>query len=143
MTTRTALLAAIAVAAAASCLETRSAHAWQRIISYQSKDDLFANYYVGPGPSGTAAQMYVSPRPVPPHVGWTYTTYQPFMPHEYMYKHTRSHYAWNPGAGWSRAKIRYRTHGLRLDHAAWNLNGEDTWPHYLPGVGGYYWNAHH
>ena len=143
MTTRTALIAALAATVAAACLETPSANAWQRIISYQSKQDLFANYYEGPDPSGTAAGMYISPRPVPPHVGWTYTTYQPYMPHEYMYKHTRSHYAWNPGAGWSRAKIRYRTHGLWLDHAAYNLNGEDTWPHFLPGVGGYYWNRYH
>jgi hypothetical protein len=146
MTTRTALVAALAASVAAACLDTPKADAygaWRRIISYQSKQDLFANYYEGPDPSGTAAQMYISPRPVPPHVGWTYTTYQPFMPHEYLYKHTRSHYAWNPGAGWSRAKIRYRTHGLRCQHCAWNLNGEDTWPHMVPGIGGYYWNAHH
>jgi hypothetical protein len=146
MTTRTAFVAALAASVAAASLEAPSAHAYglgRRVISYQSKQDLFYNYYVGPNPSGTAAQMYVSPRPVPPHVGWTYTTYQPLMPHEYLYKHTRSHYAWNPGAGWSRAKIRYRTCGLYCDHKAWLLNGEDTWPHYWPGVGGYYWNAHH
>ena len=58
------------------------------MISYQDKRDLFANYYVGPQPSGTAAQMYVSPQPVPANVGHTYTTYQPLMPHEYpQYKH--------------------------------------------------------
>ena len=28
-------------------------------------------------------EMYVSPLPVPPNVGHTYVTYQPFMPHEY------------------------------------------------------------
>jgi hypothetical protein len=60
--------------------------------------------------------MYVSPRPVPPHVGHTYTTYQPFMPHEYLYHHHRSHYTYNPCAGWTRAKVRYNTHGLWLDH---------------------------
>lgn len=87
---------------------------WKRSISYQSKNDLFANYQVGPNPSGTAAQMYVSPQPVPPLVGHTYTTYQPWMPHEYLYKHTRSHYAHVPGSGWSRAKIRYRTGGLLI-----------------------------
>ena len=30
---------------------------WKRTISYQDKNDLFANYYVGPHPSGTAAAM--------------------------------------------------------------------------------------
>ena len=95
---------------------------WKRTISYQDKNDLFYNYQVGPNPSGTAAQMYVSPRPVPPHVGHTYTTYQPLMPHEYMYKHTRSHYAYQRGAGWSRSKIRYRTCGLRLQDYLHDLN---------------------
>ena len=95
---------------------------WQRVISYQDKRDLFANYYVGPQPSGTAAQMYISPLPVPANVGHTYTTYQPLMPHEYLYKHTRSHYAYTPGAGWNRAKIRYRTFGLRLQDIGHNLN---------------------
>lgn len=108
------------------CLRGQTANAyegkWKRIISYQNKNDLFNNYQVGPNPSGTAAQMYVSPRPVPPFVGHTYTTYQPLMPHEYLYKHTRSHYAYQPGAGWSRAKIRYRTHGLRLQDIWYNLN---------------------
>jgi hypothetical protein len=96
---------------------------WTRSISYQDKQDLFYNYYEGPDPSGTAAQMYVSPRPVPVHVGHTYTTYQPLMPHEMMYRHTRSHYAHVPGAGWSRAKVRYRTFGLYLDDFVWDLNG--------------------
>ena len=95
---------------------------WKRVISYQDKRDLFANYYVGPYPSGTAAQMYVSPVPVPANVGHTYTTYQPLMPHELMYKHMRSHYAYTPGAGWSRAKVRYGTWGLRLQDIRHNLS---------------------
>jgi len=87
---------------------------WKRSISYQDKNDLFANYQVGPNPSGTAAQMYVSPLPVPAFNGHTYTTYQPLMPHEYLYGHTRSHYAYTQGGGWSRSKIRYRTYGLNI-----------------------------
>jgi hypothetical protein len=97
--------------------------AWKRTISYQDKKDLFYNYYEGPDPSGTATAMYISPLPTPVHVGHTYTTYQPLMPHEYLYKHTRSHYAHVPGAGWSRAKIRYRTYGLRIDDLSWKLSG--------------------
>ena len=95
---------------------------WQRVISYQDKRDVFANYYVGPCPCGTAAQMYVSPQPVPANVGHTYTTYQPLMPHEYLYKHTRSHYAHTPGAGWTRAKVRYRTFGLKFQDIMHDLN---------------------
>jgi hypothetical protein len=95
---------------------------WQRIISYQDKQDLFANYYVGPQPSGTAAQMYISPLPVPAHVGHTYVPYQPLMPHEFLNKHTRSHYAHAPGAGWTRSKVRYRTRGLKLQDILHDLN---------------------
>ena len=113
-------LAAVGVSPAAHATEGL----YKRVISYQSKQDLFYNAYEGPNPSGTATAMYISPRPVPPNVGHTYTTYQPFMPHEYLYRHTRSHYAYEPGAGWSRAKIRYRTHGLWLDHWWWSVKGD-------------------
>ena len=87
---------------------------WKRTISYQNKKDLFYNFHEGPGPSGTATAMYVSPRPIPPHVGHTYMTYQPLMPQEYLYQHTRSHYSYARGCGWTRSKVRYRTCGLRL-----------------------------
>jgi hypothetical protein len=80
-----------------------------RPISYQAQHDLFYNYYVGPGPSGAVAQMYVSPQPVPAFVGHTYNTYQPFYPHEYLYRHQRSYYTHNEGAGWTRTNVRYST----------------------------------
>ena len=119
---------ALSVAMAAITFDAAPAGAteglYKRHISYQSKQDLFYNYYEGPDPSGTTAALYVSPRPVPVHVGHTYTSYQPFMPHEYMYRHTRSHYAYNPGAGWTRAKVRYRTGGLRIDHMLWKLSDQ-------------------
>ncbi len=55
--------------------------------------DVFYNFYVPPVPAGAApgmgAQLYVSPRPVPPRVGHTWHTYPPFMPHEFLYKHRR------------------------------------------------------
>lgn len=57
--------------------------------------DVFYNYWVPPVPAGSApgfgAQLYVSPRPVPPHVGHTWHTYPPFMPHEFLYKHRRKY----------------------------------------------------
>ena len=55
--------------------------------------DVFYNFYVPPVPAGAypgvGAQLYVSPRPVPPRVGHTWNTYPPFMPHEFLYKHRR------------------------------------------------------
>jgi hypothetical protein len=117
-------LAAVGLMAVIAAPHAAAAEPWNRTISYQNKNDLFANYYEGPNPSGTAAAMYISPRPVPVHVGHTYTTYQPYMPHEYLYRHTRTHYGYHPGCGWSRAKIRYRTHGLWLDHWWWIAKGD-------------------
>ncbi len=112
---RTTVLAALLIGLWHACQEARAGEGlWKRSISYQNKSDLFANYTVGPCPSGTAAQMYIAPLPVPANVGHTYVTYQPLMPHEMTYKHTRSHYAHTPGAGWTRSKVRYRTRGLRL-----------------------------
>lgn len=98
-------------------------HGWegQRRISYQDPNDLFYNYYVGPEPSGTAAGMYVSPLPVPEFVGHTYTTYQPFMPHEYLYQHHRSYYTHHPAAGWTRTKVRYGAHANWLQNAAFKM----------------------
>lgn len=114
----------IAIAGQATQIAEAGEGRWKRVISYQDKNDLFANYYEGPNPSGTAAQMYISPVPVPAHAGHTYTTYQPLMPHEYTYKHTRSHYAYQQGAGWTRSKVRYRTFGLRLQDIAHDLSNK-------------------
>ena len=54
--------------------------------------DLFRNYYVPPACGGLGAQAYISPGPVPAHVGHTYITYQPLMPHEFMYHHHRTYH---------------------------------------------------
>jgi hypothetical protein len=64
------------------------------------------NYYVpGPGASGSAAALYVSPRPVPAYVGSAFITYQPLAPHEFLYKHCRVYHTHNPGAGWTRTVV--------------------------------------
>jgi len=120
---RACLVVSLLVSVWQSCQTVQAKEGrWKRKISYQDKNDLFANYQVGPQPSGTAAQMYVSPLPTPPYVGHTYTTYQPLMPHENLYKHTRSHYAYVQGSGWTRSKVRYRTRGLRLQDMLHNLD---------------------
>ncbi len=71
--------------------------------------DLFYNYYVGAGYSGAyPAAMHLCPRPTPPLVGHTFVTYQPFNPHEFMYRHhriyTRRHFV----GGTTRTRIWYR-----------------------------------
>jgi hypothetical protein len=110
------LSAVLTVASAASAWEQPG---WdgKRHISYQQQKDLFYNYYAQPGPyNGAAAQLYVSPRPVPPNVGHTWITYQPYMPHEYLYEHGRSYYTYNRGAGWRRTNVRYASVGLNCDY---------------------------
>ena len=71
--------------------------------------DLFYNYYVDPTCCAAGAQMYVAPVPVPRTVGQTYFTYQPLMPHEFLYRHSRSyHRYYNEGRGFTRTSVRWR-----------------------------------
>jgi hypothetical protein len=98
------------VGSAGKCYADHAGWDGKRRISYQQQKDLFYNYYAQPGPFyNTPSQMYVSPLPVPANVGHTYTTYQPFMPHEYTYRHQRSYYTYNRGSGWTRTNVRYGT----------------------------------
>jgi hypothetical protein len=61
-----------------------------------ARNDLFSNYYVGGSYCGDVpAQLYLSPRPTPPLVGHTYITYQPLMPHEFLYPHSRHYYRYD------------------------------------------------
>lgn len=108
------------------CVAGGYGYGWQgkRRISYQQQKDLFYNYYVGPGPSGTVAQLYESPLPTPAFVGQTYITYQPFMPHEYLYRHKRAYYTYNGGSGWTRTNVRYRTSGDLVQHWLFGLYGD-------------------
>ncbi len=69
------------------------------------RPDLFYNYYVDPTCSTVSAQMYMAPRPVPALVGHTYYTYQPLMPHEFLYPHHRTyHRYYDCGRGLTRTK---------------------------------------
>ncbi len=70
--------------------------------------DLFYNYYVNPSHGGMGAAMYLSPRPVPAYVGHTYITYQPLMPHEFLYRHHHKyHRYYNDGRGLTRTSVKY------------------------------------
>jgi hypothetical protein len=101
MTIRLWTLALASVTLLAVCgVATQSASAVQ--------PDLFANYYAKPGAAGgIPAQMYLSPVPVPPLVGHTFVTYQPFEPHEQLYKHERHYYRYYPDGGFSTTKVRW------------------------------------
>jgi hypothetical protein len=75
---------------------------------FYGQPDLFYNYYAWPSCTGLGAELYVSPRPVPPWVGHTYITYQPLMPHEFMYSHHRTyHRYYNGGQGLNRTHVSY------------------------------------
>jgi hypothetical protein len=77
---------------------------------FYGQPDLFYNYYVPPTCGGVGAELYLSPRPVPPHVGHTYITYQPLYPHEFLYHHHRTyHRYYNSGQGLTRTSVRYGT----------------------------------
>lgn len=75
---------------------------------WYGRPDLFYNYYVPPTCGGVGAELYISPRPVPPHVGHTFITYQPLMPHEMLYHHKRTyHRYYNSGQGLTRTSVKW------------------------------------
>ena len=68
---------------------------------------IFSNYYVGGPPNGgVPAQLYLCPRPTPPYVGHTWITYQPLMPHEFLYHHHRNYYRYYSG-GYTQTRVRW------------------------------------
>ncbi len=55
-------------------------------------NDLFSQYVTPNGPNMTTAGMYPAPHYVPPMGAQSYYTYQPLMPHEMMYQHSRNYF---------------------------------------------------
>jgi hypothetical protein len=71
--------------------------------------DLFYNYYVPPvGYGSVGAELYPCPRPTPPLVGHTYVTYQPLMPHEFLYQHHRVYWTGHADAPPTRTSVHWR-----------------------------------
>jgi hypothetical protein len=69
---------------------------------------LFYNYYAPVQGGGMPAQIYTAPRAVPPTVGHVYSTYQPFLPHEFLYRHYRTyHHYFDGGRGMTRTRVIY------------------------------------
>ena len=76
---------------------------------FYGQPDLFYNFYAWPSCTGLGSELYLSPRPVPPHVGHTYFTYQPLYPHEFMYTHHRTyHHYYNGGQGLNRTCVHWK-----------------------------------
>ena len=69
--------------------------------------ELFYNYYM-PACNGFHAAMYPAPGQVPMFTGHTYYTYQPLMPHEFLYKHHRTYYRYyDGGRGLNRTSVHW------------------------------------
>lgn len=86
--------------------------------------DLFYNYYTQGNCNRTNAQMLVAPVPVPPHVGHTFMTYQPFQPEEMLYKHTnRYHNYYDNGRGMNHTRVHYYAPPVRTaaSNFYWNV----------------------
>ncbi len=82
--------------------------------------DLFYNYYTNGMANRANAQMYMSPLPVPPNVGHTFFTYQPFYPEEMLYWHkNKFHNNYDNGRGMNRTRATYFAPPIR--QAASNL----------------------
>ena len=55
-------------------------------------NSLFSQYTTQGGASSATAGIYPAPHFVPQNVGASYYTYQPLMPHEHLYTHSRNYY---------------------------------------------------
>ena len=111
------MVIAVAAVLVAGNVDPGSARQAQAAHHYRTSPDLFYNYYVPPGDSGgVLAQLYLSPRPTPPLVGHTYVTYQPLLPHEFLYPHYRRYWRYNnPNGGWTRTLVVWQRSCFNLD----------------------------
>lgn len=85
--------------------------------------DLFYNYYTQGFCNASNAQMYLCPRPVPPFVGNTYFTYQPWYPEEMLYWHkNRYHNYYDGGRGMNHTRVFYMAPPIRTtwSNLYWN-----------------------
>jgi hypothetical protein len=104
------LVAAIVLAAAAGLLASAASaddFGYGYDGYYPGHPKLFRNYYVGGPGQGAPAQLYVSPRPTPPYVGHTWITYEPFMPHEFLYQHHRTYWAHHGDGTCTKTKVKW------------------------------------
>jgi hypothetical protein len=114
------VLAAVAVSAVGLSVSQADAFEWRRgrvvgsgvysdgAVVYEGSAPFSTyNYYVPGYEGGPPAQLYVSPRPVPPLVGHTYITYPPLNPHEFLYRHKRTYSRVDPDGGTTKTRVRW------------------------------------
>jgi hypothetical protein len=65
-----------------------------------SPNNLFSQYVTPDGPNMTSSGMYPAPHYSPPLGAQAYYTYQPLMPHEMMYQHSRNYYNYYNSGGY-------------------------------------------
>ncbi|MCS7236826.1 MAG: hypothetical protein NZ899_00980 [Thermoguttaceae bacterium] len=95
-------------AASLGLLIAVSSSASAQNVRQRTAGDLFYNYYVAPGPDGIGVELYPAPRPAPPWVGHTYITYEPLMPHEFLYRHQRVYIRVHPDGRRTRTLVWWR-----------------------------------
>ena len=97
------------------CLTGGQSPPWNRPYTEESSPDVFHNFYQ-PGNGGSPAGAFPAPFPTPHRIGHQYTTYQPFMPNEWLYMHHRTyHQSYNQGMGLNRTKVHWYGTPLRTD----------------------------
>lgn len=102
------ILLALGALLALGLMSSTAGTAQAELVRHSTAGDLFYNYYVPPvGYGSVGAQLYPCPRPTPPWVGHTYITYQPLMPHEFLYKHHRIYKTKHVDAPRTRTRVRW------------------------------------
>ena len=105
---RTMIFFAVAALIVGGALLVANGQARAEMFRHSTPGDLFYNYYSPPvGYRSVGAQLYPCPRPTPPLVGHTYVTYQPLMPHEFLYKHHRVYKTKRTDAPNTRTRVRW------------------------------------
>ena len=106
---RTRVFSAIGAAVVVAVIGLTLGTTAEAQVRHGTAGDLFYNEYVPPvGPESVGAGLYPCPRPTPRLVGHTYITYQPLMPHEFLYKHHRVYKTQHLDAPRTRTSVRWR-----------------------------------
>ena len=93
--------------AAAAALNSGNTEQYGNVLG-KGTQPLFENYFTQGNANQATAGMYMSPIGVPGNVGYTYYTYQPFYPHQYLYQHHDSYHSYyDGGRGLNRTKASY------------------------------------
>jgi hypothetical protein len=130
-----ALAGAVILLTVCGILPGTAGQADAQVVRHSAAGDLFYNYYAPPvGACSVGAEMYPCPRPVPPWVGSTYITYQPLMPHEFLYQHHRVYHTEHLSAPPTRTSVHWRSCFEIKHHAQFSLTPRS--PTHLSG-GGY------